>query len=125
MDLLLAFEYSGFPETVLSVELANRHLFGFDPRLGRLPDGQQEDLLQYALRYVGDFRHDTVRLTLLVSSFGLLSDDGGFQRCELEYDLTDAVTLTGGVALYQSGDYPLFRNIGKNDRLLLEWEYRF
>ncbi len=125
LDLLLAFEYMGFTDTVISVEAANRHLFDFDERLEKLPGAQQEDLAQYALRFVRDYRNDTLHFTLLYVSYGLWSEDGGFGRCQLEYDITDAVSLTTGVVLYQSGDYLPFRDIGDNDRILLELEYRF
>ncbi len=125
LDLLIGFDYSGFTDTLISLELANRHLFEFDPRLEQMPDNQKEDWNQFSIRYVRDFVNDTLHLTLLVSSYGLIVSDGGFERFQVEYDLSDAITLTGGVVLYQSGDYPAFSDIGDNDRLLFEIEYRF
>ncbi|MFW2368410.1 MAG: DUF1302 family protein, partial [Desulforhopalus sp.] len=50
LDLLAGFEYTGFTETVIAVEIANRHLFDFDSKLADLPDGKQEDLLQSVIR---------------------------------------------------------------------------
>ena len=124
-DMLAGVEYMGFSDTTVSFEIANRHILDYDPQLEALPDGQKEDWSQYALRFVRNFMNDTLHATILVSSFGLLGADGGFERLQLEYDFTDAFTMTGGVVLYESGDFPGFREIGDNDRILFELEYRF
>ena len=125
LDMLAGVEYMGFSDTTISFELVNRHIFDYDPRLEKLPDSQRKDWSQYALRFVRHFMNDTLHATILISSFGLLGADGGFERLQLEYDLTDAITLSGGVVLYESGDFPGFREIGDNDRMLFELEYRF
>lgn len=125
LDVLAGVEYSGFDETTISFEVANRHIFDFEPWLESGPDYQQEDQAHSALRFVRDFRNETVRLTVLLLSNGLFFEDGGFQRIQLEYDLSDDITLLGGVVFYKSGDYPGFADIGSNDRVLFESEYRF
>ena len=125
LDGLVGVEYTGFSETSISFEVANRHIFDYEAPLELLPDGQKEDWTQYALRFVKDFHNDTLHLTILVSSFGLLGADGGFERLQLDYDLTDHLTLMGGLVFYESGDFPGFREIGDNDRILFEIEYRF
>ncbi len=124
-DILAGVEYMGFSDTIISFEIANRHILDYDPLLENLPDGQREDWAQYALRFVRDFMNDTLHLTCIVSSFGLLGAEGGFERFQLDYDISDNVTVTGGVVFYESGDYPGFQDIGSNDRLLFELEYRF
>ncbi len=124
-DFLMAMEYSGFTEMSISIELANRHLFDFDPRLEALPDGQMQNLFQSVLRLNRDFMHDTLHLTLLLSAYGLAGSDGAFERYQLEYDVRDNVMVKGGVVFYQSGDAVAFQNIGDNDRLFFELEYRF
>jgi hypothetical protein len=50
---------------------------------------------------------------------------GGFSRFSLGYDLVDAMTLTGGIVLYHSGEPVPFNAIGDNDRLFLELVYSF
>ncbi len=125
IDMLIGVDYSGFTETTITLEFANRHLIDFDERLSQPPDGQKEDWQQIAFRLTRDFLNDTLHLTLLLSSYGIFADEGGFERFQLEYDLTDNLKLTGGVVLYQSGDYPSFQDVGDNDRLLFEVEYRF
>lgn len=124
-DVLAGIEYMGFSDTTISFEIANRHILDYDPRLESLPDAQKEDWTQYALRFVRNFMNDTLHATILVSSFGLLGAEGGFERLQLDYDISDAITLTGGLVLYESGDFPGFREIGDNDRILFELEYRF
>ena len=124
-DILAGVEYMGFRETAISLELANRHILDYDPVLGFPPDGQKEDWQQMAFRFTKDFLNDTLHLTFVFSSFGLLGAEGGFERFQLDYDLSDNLTLTGGLVLYESGDYPGFDSIGSNDRILFELEYRF
>jgi len=124
-DVLAGVEYMGFSETTISFEIANRHIMDYDPRLERLPDGQKEDWTQYALRFVKDFMNDTLHLTAIISSFGLLGADGGFERFQLDYDISDNLSVMGGVVFYEAGDFPGFKNIGDNDRLIFELEYRF
>ena len=124
-DVLLGFDYSGFSETTITFEFANRHIINFDERLAGPPDGQKEDWTQFAFRFTKDFLNDTLHLTLLFSSYGIFAGEGGFERFQLEYDLRDNLKLTGGVVLYQSGDFPSFQDAGDNDRLLFEVEYRF
>lgn len=124
-DVLAGVEYMGFSDTTIAFEIANRRILDHDPLLKNLPDGQREDWTQYALRFVRDFMNDTLHLTGIVSSFGLLGAEGGFERFQLDYDISDNITLMGGVVFYESGDYPGFQDIGSNDRLLFELEYRF
>ena len=69
--------------------------------------------------------NDTLHLTFILSSYGLLGAEGGFERFQLEYDISDNIMVMGGVVLYESGDFPRFKDIGSNDCLLFELEYRF
>ena len=71
------------------------------------------------------FLHDTLKLTLLALTDGATGQDGTRQRLSARYDLTEAIQLTGGMALYQSGDRPGFEAIGDNGRLYLEIKYHF
>ncbi len=124
-DFLAGVEYSGFNETTISFELADRHILDYDLILENAPDYQKEDWLQYVLRFVRNFRNDTVHFTVLLSSFGLFSEDGGFERIQLEYDLSDSISVMGGVVFYEGGDHPGFRTVEDNDRLIFELKYRF
>ena len=125
IDALLGAEYSGFTDTTLSFEIADRHILNFNSQIEEAPDFTEEDRWVSALRLTRTYLNETLTLTLLAQTFGLTADDGAFQRFTAEYDLTDAIELTGGVVFYKSGDLPRFRNVGENDRLYLEFRYNF
>ena len=125
LDGLIGFEYAGFTDTTLSIEIANQHLFDFDDRLEASPDSQKENLFQSAIRLSQTYLHDTLTFTLLANTFGVTGDDGAFQRFTVEYDYTDSIQITAGAVLYQSGDLRRTQDIGDNDRVYLEVKYNF
>jgi hypothetical protein len=125
IDALAGLEYSGFSDTTISFELADRHILDFNSEIEASPDFAEEDRWVSALRLTRTFLNETLSLTVLAQTFGLTGDDGAFQRFTAEYDLTDAIEITGGVVFYQSGDLPRFRDVGQNDRLYLEFKYNF
>ncbi len=124
-DGLIGLEYSGFKDTTISVEFADRHIIGHDAVLENSPDGMLEDMYQLAFRYNRNFLNDTLTLSLLAMLYGPSSADGAFERLSLEYDLSDTVLLRGGAVLYQSGELLNMREIGENDRLFAEIRYSF
>ncbi|VAX19000.1 hypothetical protein MNBD_NITROSPINAE01-1967 [hydrothermal vent metagenome] len=122
-DILIGAEYSGFTDSVVSVELVNRHLNDFNDRIKTA--GGTEDEFQVAIRASGNYFYDTLHPLALVSFFGTRGEDGGFQRVSVGYDLTDAWLLTVGAVFYQSGNLQFFKNVGDNDRLFLDFKYSF
>jgi hypothetical protein len=125
IDALVGVEYSGFTDTTLSFEVADRHVLNFDRQIEAAPDFTEKDRWVSALRLTRTFLNETLALTILAQTWGLTGDDGALQRFTAEYDLTDAIELTGGVVFYQSGDLPRFSKVGQNDRLYLEIKYNF
>ncbi len=125
IDLMAGVEYTGFSETMLSLEVVNRHIPEFEDNLTQSPDYAVRNQTQRAFMLTRDFLNDTVQLKILCSLLGIHGEDGAFERLQVEYDYTDHVTLTGGVILYQSGDQIGFRDIGNSDRLFLELKYSF
>jgi len=125
LDLLFGVEYAGLTDTNITLEMVNRHLFNFDPGMENDPDRTEEDDFQSVLRFTRDFRNETIELTFLASVFGMTAENGAFERVSLKYDLTDDWSVTGGFTLYQSGDKPIFSDIGDNDRLFFEIKYSF
>lgn len=117
LDLLAGVEYSGFDQTLVTVEAVNRHLIDFDPRLGTEPDAAWEDELQTVIRIARDFAHDTVHLVGLAAFVGSRGEGGAMERVSLALDLNDSLTITGGLILYQSGNRVTYRNIGECDRI--------
>ena len=125
LDLLAGVEYSGLPDTTVSLEAANRHLFDFDSRLEGAPDDGRRNDFETAIRISQRYLNDTLELMLLASTHGLHAENGGFQRLQVTYDWTDSVEVTAGIINYMSGDKLLFQGIGDNDRLFAKVEYRF
>jgi len=124
-DVLAGVEYSGFKDTTLSIEVADRQINDFDEALKLPPDYAKEDEFQWAARLTRDFLNDTLTLTILTSTFGVTGQDGALQHFSTEYDITDSVKISGGVVLYQSGNLARYSNIGNNDRLFCEIKYSF
>jgi hypothetical protein len=125
IDALVGIEYTGFHETVISFEIANRHLFDFEDVLKQPPDKAVEDEFQTAFRFTRGFLNDTLTVIFLAQTFDVFGDGGAFQRISAEYDLTDSIQLSGGFVFYASGDLRQFNDIGDNDRLFLGIRYSF
>lgn len=125
LDLMAGVEYTGFSETHLSLEVVNRHLFDFDDRLRAMPDLAEEDTFQTVATLVRDFANDTLSLKILLTAFGGHGEDGRMERIQLDNDLTDDITLTIGLLLYQSADDGLLADIGSNDRVFMEMTWDF
>ncbi|MCI5134295.1 MAG: hypothetical protein D3920_04305 [Candidatus Electrothrix sp. AW2] len=124
-DALVGAEYSGFSETTLSLEFANRHINNHRPSLEASPDSVQQDMYQVAFRGTRDFFNDTMKLSVLVMLYGPSAADGAFERLALDYALTDTVTIRGGAVLYQTGNLSTMQKVGKNDRVFAELRYSF
>jgi hypothetical protein len=123
--VLAGFEYSGLTDTTLSIEAVNRHLHDFNTAIEQNPDNAQENEFQSAVRMSRTFLRQTLTLTLLAGTFGITGQDGALQRVSAEYDLNDAVQVSGGFVLYQSGDLARFSKIGDNDRVFFDVKYSF
>ncbi|OOZ40065.1 hypothetical protein BOW53_09210 [Solemya pervernicosa gill symbiont] len=122
-DLLLGVEYSGFQDTSLSLELVDRYSHDYDPLMAG--DGIKENMYETAVRYTGNFMHDTLEVTLLGTAFGEAGDGGGFTRLSAKYDLRDALELTVGVINYYEGESIPFNAIADNDRLFAQLKQSF
>ncbi len=118
-DLLTGIEYRGFTDTVISVDLLNRHLHNFRAILVDSPEFPQEDQPQAALRITRGFLNDQLDLTALLIIQGKRAQDGALQRFTAKYDLADNWSMTGGAIFYQSGTRAMI-GVDDNDRLFLE-----
>jgi len=124
-DAGIGLEYSGFYETVLSVEVVQRYIHDYEDVLENEPDNLDKTTTQTAARVTKTWLNKTLSLTILASAFGSDFKEGSFQRYELAYEISDGLRVKGGLIAYQSGDAPGFGNIGDNDRLFLECKYSF
>jgi hypothetical protein len=142
LDMLIGFDYMGIKDTVLSLELADRHIFDYEEHMltltleesavqGTIPDFVRRDSFQLAFRSSYSFNHDNATVTYLLSLAGGNgpgdSFDGGFQRLWLDYKYTDAIALNAGIVDYIGGDslIPFYRAIKNNDRIFAEVKYNF
>jgi len=139
LDMLLGVDYSGLSKTVLSLELADRHVFDYEAIMLEntltqsppvFPDFEREDTLQIAARASYTFDHDNATVNYLITMFGSSDfrfQDGGFQRLWMDYKVNDAFTANAGVVDYIGGDgvVPFYNAIKNNDRVYAELIYNF
>lgn len=128
LDILLGFDYMGIKDTVLSLEVANRHIFDYETQMNQLvnrPDYVEKNEVQTAMRATRSFENDSINATALVSMFGSSWEYGGFARLWVEYDVIDAVVANFGVVDYIDGDKPFTKAISDNDRIFADVTYSF
>lgn len=129
LDVLIGFDYMGIKDTVLSLEIANRHIFDHEESMSSLdgvrPDYVEQNEVQTAMRATRSFENDSINATLLVSMFGQSWENGGFARVWLEYDVVDAVVANLGIVDYIDGDKPFMKAISDNDRVFADITYSF
>ena len=125
LDILLGLEYMGIKDTVLSCEVANRHLFDYEEQMQFQSDFVDQDEMQTALRVSRSFENDTIKFTGLASLFGSSWENGGFTRVWVEYELGNAMNANLGLVEYIGGDRPYFEGIKDNDRVFADITYSF
>jgi hypothetical protein len=124
-DVLIGAEYSGFRESNLAIEMVTRKLHGYESVLSRAPDMTDETRLETAVRFIRDFRNDSLRLTVLAVLFGEWGREGATYRASLRQELRDALSVEIGVLVYEGGDDPRFQQIDENDRIFLSIRQSF
>ncbi|MEN8303665.1 MAG: DUF1302 family protein, partial [Campylobacterota bacterium] len=128
LDALVGFDYMGIKDTVLSLELANRHIFNYEEQMNDLvprPDYVDQNEVQTAIRATRSFENDSINATALVSMFGSSWEYGGFARVWVEYDVMDALVANFGIVEYIDGDKPFTKAISDNDRVFVDITYSF
>jgi hypothetical protein len=125
VDVLVGVDYSGFTDTLIAVDLVDRWIDGWESSLLDAPDFTRRNSWELAFRLQRDFLRDRLHLTLLAIGFGITLEDGSGVRLGVDYDLRDALTIGGGILLYQDGDLPPLSAFGRNDRVYLQAKYSF
>jgi hypothetical protein len=125
LDALVGFDYMGFKNTTISLEVANRHIYDYESVMEVNMDFVKKDELQTALRYTQNFLNDTLDISALLSMFGSSFEDGGFSRVWLEYDIIDALNTEFGYVEYIGGDKPFLELNKDNDRFFANIKYSF
>ena len=128
LDALVGVDYMGITDTVLSLELANRHIFNHEDQMGEdiaMPDYVDKNEVQTALRITRSFLNDKINANALLSMFGADWQYGGFGRVWVDYELGNALNLSVGVVDYIDGDRPFMKALSNNDRVFLDITYSF
>ena len=125
LDALVGFDYMGIKDTVLSLEIANKHIFEHETIMEGGADFVDENEVQTAMRATRSFQNDSINATALVSMFGSSWEYGGFARLWVEYDVMDAVVANFGLVDYIDGDKPFIKAISDNDRVFADVTYSF
>jgi len=122
-DALAGVEFTGLTDASISFEVVNRHLHGWTQALAA--EGLKKNSQEYALRFSADYLRERLHVTALTTRISPLTRGGGFSRASVEYDLKDALSVTGGVVVYHDGTRRPFSAIGDNDRIFFEIKQSF
>ncbi len=129
LDMLVGFDYMGIKDTVLSLEIADRHIFDYEDKMNSttvmFKDYTEQDEFQTVVRATRSFSNDSINATALVSMFGSSLENGGFARVWVEVDIMDGVTSNFGVVDYIGGDKVFMEVISNNDRVFGDISYSF
>lgn len=132
LDTLIGADYMGISDSVLSLEVSNRHIFEYEDQMGLKvlrPDFIQENEVQTALRATRSFSNDSINTTLLLSMFGEKWQYGGFFRASVEYDIVDALVANVGFIDYldtsKPQEKPFISAIKNNDKIFADITYSF
>ena len=127
LDGMVGLEFSGISDTTLSLELGDQHYLDFDDKLRQSPDGLRPDVNQTVMSYRGSFLREVLDVVAVMIFFGSQLEQGSLQRYSASYDVADAVTLGGGVVLYDAGagDNALLEFAKDNDRVFMDAKYSF
>ena len=129
LDMLVGFDYMGIKNTVLSLEVADRHIFDYEDKMNSkteiLKDYTDQDEVQTAIRASRTFLNESIEVTTLVSMFGTSFENGGFVRVWSEIDIIDGVTSNVGVVDYVGGDNFFMDKVKDNDRVFADITYSF
>ncbi len=125
LDVMGGVEYYGFHDTTIALEIVNRHLFDYDPLLKFLPNYLDENSVEMALRITKELMNSRLDLTALGLVLGERAQHGATIRLSADYELIDALVLSGGLLYFVEGDKPPLDGWGNNDRLFMKIKYSF
>ncbi len=125
LDMLFGLEYSGFRDTTISVDIANRHLLGYRETLRGYPDYANRNRFQSSLRISKDFLNQELTLTYFLTVNGASGQEGAFHRFSADYDYSDHITITGGILNFFNGNSAYAHALKDSDRLFFNFHYTF
>jgi hypothetical protein len=126
LDWLAGLEYYGFGDATVAIDFAHRHVIDYDPSLQYLPNYVYENSFEAALRVGSEFFNARLRVNalgvVLANDAGL---QGGILRVWGDYELLEALILTGGYLHYFGSSQVPFDTWEQNDRFFAKVKYSF
>ncbi|MGL1933254.1 MAG: hypothetical protein OCC45_16080 [Desulfotalea sp.] len=122
-DMLIGAEYSGFSDTIISIDYVIRNLHDYDSILDISPENPQSSEQSIGCRITSNFMQDKLQLTTLVIINGEWGEEGAMQRFTARYDIADNWSVTGGVLFFQTGNEKILTD--DTGRVFLELRYDF
>jgi len=121
-DILAGLEFYGFQNTTLIIELVNRHLNNYDESLENGPQTVEEDEYSAVFGLTRTFLNELLSVKLFAAVYGWSAENGSFLSFTADYDITDAIEISGGALFFQPGE---LTDWGDNDRLVFSLKYNF
>ncbi len=125
VDAMGGVEYYGIVDTTIALEVVNRHIIDYDPLFEYFPTYAEENSVEYALRVSTDWMNARLHTTLLALVLGYKAQGGALLRGQVDYDLLDALVLSGGFVGYVPTENLPVSEWGKNQRVFLKIKYSF
>jgi hypothetical protein len=122
-QVLCGIEYMGFTDTYLALEAVNTTINGYDQSLEE--SGKSQNSVQISVKMIRSCFNGAGTFTLQSLFSGEKGQDGSLHQMKMSYDLSDDLTLTGGVLFFESGKNLFYRNLGDKDMLFLDLKYSF
>ena len=126
LDWMLGVEYYGFSHVMIALELAHRHVFGYESELQYLPNYVYENNVELALRVTSEHFNGRLRPTLLTL---LLANERGFAggtlRLSADYEFAEGLIGTLGYLHFFGSEQLPFNTWDQNNRLFGKLKYSF
>ena len=123
IDFAGGFDYRGFANSFLTVEIAYRHLLSLDSQYKDNQNYPQSQVLAFGIHYFRSFFREKLSTSIFIQLYGF--DQGGVQQLSCSYAPWDNHRISGGMMLFQDGDNYIFEHLGKNSRLFLKYHFSF
>jgi|GEM_PF-2892957 len=124
-DVMLGLEYYGLTNASLAIEAAYKKISNFKNILENSPEMPQESEQNFAIRFNGDYLHNSLHILVLAMASGPVGKDGNIIRLSADYDIRDSVTLTLGGVLFGGGESLLFQQLSGNDQIFAKAKFSF
>ncbi len=125
LKTLFGVEYAGLKDTTITGEIKNTHIISYQSELSLAPDYAKQDYVESAFRVKRQFLNETLHFVFLAGFSEKNFNDGSFQRLEVEYDVTDNISVRGGAVLYHGGESRFYEAIKQNDMVFLQFKWFF